>query len=119
MHADAPQDLPDRPDADGSPGPGGPLPPGSRVAVAGASGLIGSALTRSLRADGYEVVRLVRRAPGAADEVRWDPQEQKVDTAGLAGCAAVVNLAAAGVASRRWTRPVRSFAGCSRRKRRR
>lgn len=103
MDTDAPQELPDRPDADGSPGPGGPLPPGSRVAVAGASGLIGSALTRSLRADGYEVVRLVRRAPRAADEVRWDPERQKVDTAGLAGCAAVVNLAAAGVASRRWT----------------
>lgn len=40
-----------------------PLAPGSRVVIAGASGLIGSALTRSLSADGYEVVRLVRRAP--------------------------------------------------------
>ncbi|MGW0827618.1 TIGR01777 family oxidoreductase [Streptomyces sp. NPDC002845] len=76
---------------------------GSRVAIAGASGLIGSALARSLRADGYEVVRLVRRAPRSQDEVRWDPEAGRVDTAGLAGCAAVVNLAGAGVASRRWT----------------
>ncbi|WP_060879268.1 TIGR01777 family oxidoreductase, partial [Streptomyces scabiei] len=36
-------------------------------------------------------------------EVRWDPEAGQVDTAGLAGCAAVVNLAGAGVASRRWT----------------
>ncbi|MDO0932554.1 TIGR01777 family oxidoreductase [Streptomyces sp. DG2A-72] len=75
----------------------------SRIAVAGASGLIGSALVRSLTADGHEVVRLVRRAPRAKDEVRWDPETRRVDAAGLAGCDAVVNLAGAGVGSRRWT----------------
>ncbi|QTD98075.1 TIGR01777 family oxidoreductase [Streptomyces cyanogenus] len=75
----------------------------SRIAVAGASGLIGSALVRSLTAAGHEVVRLVRRAPRGADEVRWDPGRQYVDAAGLAGCDAVVNLAAAGVGDRRWT----------------
>jgi uncharacterized protein (TIGR01777 family) len=75
----------------------------SRVAIAGASGLIGSALTRSLIADGHEVVRLVRRAPRGTDELRWDPDGQRMDAGGLAGCAAVVNLAGAGVASRRWT----------------
>ncbi|WP_043733343.1 TIGR01777 family oxidoreductase [Streptomyces zinciresistens] len=75
----------------------------SRIAVAGSSGLIGSALVRSLAGDGHEVVRLVRRAPRAADEIRWDPERGYVDTAGLAGCAAVVNLAGANVGSRRWT----------------
>lgn len=75
----------------------------SRIAVAGASGLIGSALVRSLTADGHEVVRLVRRAPRARDEVHWDPEARRVDTAGLTGCDAVVNLAGAGVGSRRWT----------------
>lgn len=80
-----------------------PLAPGSRVVIAGASGLIGSALTRSLTADGHEVVRLVRRAPRARDEARWDPEGGRVDAGALAGCAAVVNLAGAGVASRRWT----------------
>ncbi|MGF0172099.1 TIGR01777 family oxidoreductase [Streptomyces sp. Marseille-Q5077] len=75
----------------------------SRIAVAGSSGLIGSALVRSLVADGHEVVRLVRRAPGSADEVRWDPERTYVDAAGLAGCDAVVNLAGANVGSRRWT----------------
>ncbi|MDQ0813845.1 uncharacterized protein (TIGR01777 family) [Streptomyces sp. B3I7] len=79
------------------------LPAGSRVALAGASGLIGSALARSLERDGHTVVRLVRRPPRGPGEVRWDPAEGRVDAAGLAGCAAVVNLAGAGVGAQRWT----------------
>ncbi|WP_369037853.1 MULTISPECIES: TIGR01777 family oxidoreductase [Streptomyces] len=75
----------------------------SRIVVAGASGLIGTALVRSLTADGHEVRRLVRRAPRTKDEVRWDPAGRTVDTAGLVGCDAVVNLAGAGVGDRRWT----------------
>ncbi|MDX3531513.1 NAD-dependent epimerase/dehydratase family protein, partial [Streptomyces sp. ID05-39B] len=74
-----------------------------RIAVAGASGLIGSALVRSLTADGHEVVRLVRHAPRSEAEVRWDPERGRVDAAGLAGCCAVVNLAGAGVGDHRWT----------------
>jgi uncharacterized protein len=73
-----------------------------RIAVAGASGLIGGALARSLAADGHQVVRLVRRAARDSDEVCWDPEGQYVDTAGLAGCHAVVNLAGAGLGDRRW-----------------
>ncbi|MFI1162978.1 TIGR01777 family oxidoreductase [Streptomyces sp. NPDC020801] len=75
----------------------------SRIAVAGASGLIGSALVRSLVADGHEVVRLVRRSARSGDEVCWDPGGQYVDAGGLAGCDAVVNLAGAGVGDHRWT----------------
>lgn len=78
-----------------------------RIAISGSTGLIGSALARSLRADGHDIVRLVRRGtradgPGPA-EVAWDPQRQYVDAGGLAGCDAVVHLAGAGIASRRWT----------------
>ncbi|MFI6347047.1 TIGR01777 family oxidoreductase [Streptomyces sp. NPDC050560] len=76
----------------------------SRVVIAGASGLIGSALTRSLTADGHEVVRLVRRPARGPDEVRWDPARQWIDEAGLAGCDAVVNLAGAGIADHYWTK---------------
>ncbi|MFI0087530.1 TIGR01777 family oxidoreductase [Streptomyces bobili] len=75
----------------------------TRIAVAGASGLIGSALVRSLTADGHEVVRLVRHAPRSEAEVRWDPERGRVDAAGLAGCSAVVNLAGAGVGDHRWS----------------
>lgn len=74
-----------------------------RIAVTGSSGLIGSALSRSLAADGHDVVRLVRRAPAGPAEVRWDPRRGTVDTAGLAGCEAVVHLAGAGIGDRRWS----------------
>ncbi|MGW7577603.1 TIGR01777 family oxidoreductase [Streptomyces sp. NPDC054765] len=74
-----------------------------RIAITGSTGLIGTALVRSLRADGHDVVRLVRHAPAAVGEVRWDPGRQEIDTAGLAGCAAVVHLAGAGVGDHRWT----------------
>ena len=74
-----------------------------RIAVTGASGLIGSALTASLAADGHEVVALVRHAPHGPGQVRWDPGAGTVDLKGLAGCEAVVHLAGAPVAARRWT----------------
>ncbi|MFJ8646530.1 TIGR01777 family oxidoreductase [Streptomyces sp. NPDC093546] len=74
-----------------------------RIAITGSTGLIGSALLRSLRADGHDVVRLVRRPARAGDEVEWDPRRQYVDAAGLVGCDAVVHLAGAGVGERRWT----------------
>ncbi|MDI3403126.1 TIGR01777 family oxidoreductase [Streptomyces cavernicola] len=74
-----------------------------RIAIAGASGLIGSALARSLVADGHRVVRLVRSRAEFPDEVEWVPEYQYVDVAGLAGCDAVVNLAGAGIGDHRWT----------------
>ncbi|WP_406341763.1 TIGR01777 family oxidoreductase [Streptomyces sp. NBC_01578] len=74
-----------------------------RIAVTGSTGLIGTALVRSLRADGHDVVRLVRRPARAGDEVEWDPKRGYVDGAGLVGCDAVVHLAGAGVGDHRWT----------------
>ncbi len=81
-----------------------------KVAVTGSSGLIGTALVVSLRADGHEVIRLVRRPPRAADEVRWDPRAADAGLIGsgapgsaLDGLGACVHLAGAGVADRRWT----------------
>ncbi|MFF4366060.1 TIGR01777 family oxidoreductase [Streptomyces sp. NPDC001594] len=74
-----------------------------RIAITGASGLIGQALLRSLHTDGHETVRFVRRAPAAPDEARWDPRAGYVDPVGLRGCDAVVHLAGAGVGDHRWT----------------
>lgn len=71
-----------------------------RVLISGASGLLGSALTRALRAAGHEPVALVRRAPRAG-EVQWDPN-QPLDPAKLADCDAVVHLAGKNIAGR-WT----------------
>lgn len=74
-----------------------------KIAVTGASGLIGTALVTRLHSAGHDVVRLVRRAPRARDEVRWDPAGGSVDLDGLAGVDAAVHLAGAGVGDRRWT----------------
>lgn len=74
-----------------------------RIAITGASGLIGRALVRSLHADGHDTVRFVRRAPAAPGEARWDPGSGFVDPDGLRGCDAVVHLAGAGVGDHRWT----------------
>ncbi len=74
-----------------------------RIAVTGASGLIGGALVPHLRAQGHEVLRLVRRPSGNADEVTWDPMGGTVDVRRLAGVDAVVHLAGAGVGDHRWT----------------
>jgi uncharacterized protein (TIGR01777 family) len=74
-----------------------------RIAVTGASGLIGSALTASLAGDGHDVVALVRRDPRGPGEARWDPEAGTVDLEALRGCGAVVHLAGAPVAARRWT----------------
>ena len=78
-----------------------------RIAVTGSTGLIGSALVRSLLDDGHQVVRLVRRAPAdrqdGSTEVRWNPPLRQIDRARLGGLDAAVNLAGAGVADRRWT----------------
>jgi len=75
-----------------------------KVAITGSSGLIGTALTASLRADGHEVVRLVRRTPRGADELRWDPRAADAGDPPLGGIDACVHLAGAGVGDHRWTR---------------
>ncbi|WP_114559754.1 TIGR01777 family oxidoreductase [Desertihabitans aurantiacus] len=73
-----------------------------RIAVGGSSGLIGQALVRALRHRGDEVVRLVRRPPREPGEREWDPGAGAISEAGLTDVDAVVNLAGAGIADRRW-----------------
>jgi uncharacterized protein (TIGR01777 family) len=75
------------------------------VAVTGASGLIGTALVRRLRADGHQVLRLRRSRPSEPDQTHWDPMTGEVDTDALAKADAVVHLAGKNLGDRlRWTR---------------
>ena len=101
-----------------------------KVAVTGSSGLIGTALVTSLRADGHQVVRLVRRPPRGSDEVRWDPRAADAGQAAfwrgglggsspqgssaLGGIDACVHLAGAGVGDHRWTRAYKAEIRASR-----
>lgn len=70
------------------------------VAVSGASGLVGTALTHFLTSGGHEVRPLVRRG---GDGIAWDPARGTLDAAALEGVDAVVHLAGAGIAEGRWT----------------
>ncbi|OLT28259.1 TIGR01777 family protein [Nocardiopsis sp. CNR-923] len=85
-----------------------------RVAITGASGLIGGALAASLLADGHSVIRLVRHAPRAErtarlEEAEWRPEQGRVDTVALHGADAIVHLAGAPIAHTPWTRRRRTL----------
>jgi uncharacterized protein len=74
-----------------------------KIAVSGASGLIGGALLPALRADGHEVLTLVRRTPRTVDEHRWDPQHRRIDPMLLADVDAVINLGGTPIRPRPFT----------------
>lgn len=74
------------------------------IAVTGASGLIGRALTRHLTDGGHRVLRLVRPgSSGGTDTAVWDPVAGTIDTASLEGIDGVVHLAGEGIAEKKWT----------------
>jgi uncharacterized protein len=73
------------------------------IAIAGSSGLIGSALVYALRATDRRVLRIVRRAPSNADEVFWNPDTGEFDSSALAGVDAVVNLCGINIGEKRWS----------------
>ena len=79
-----------------------------RIVIGGASGLIGTALGRSLETDGHDVARLVRRPARGAGEAEWDPLAGVLDPAVLSGADAVVNLSGASLGKLPWTAAYRS-----------
>lgn len=75
-----------------------------KIAVSGASGLVGTALQPLLKVKGHEVYRLVRNAPAnGASDISWNPDKGEIDAAKLEGMDAVVHLAGESVAEGRWT----------------
>ena len=66
--------------------------PKATVAIAGSSGLIGSALAAALRAAQHPVLRIVHRAPANSAELHWNPESGEFDSDALADVDAVVNL---------------------------
>lgn len=75
-----------------------------KIAIAGASGLIGIALVARLKSDGHEIIRLVRPPlPSTEDRIAWDPEMGVLNPDELNGVDAVINLAGENIASLRWT----------------
>lgn len=75
-----------------------------RLAVAGASGLIGRALCERLTAAGHVVIALVRRPPMGDDEAAWSPDRGIAEPARLGALDGVIHLAGENIAAGRWTR---------------
>jgi uncharacterized protein (TIGR01777 family) len=76
------------------------------VAITGATGMIGAALSQALRAGGHRVTGITRSQPGP-DQLQWSPGDQRIDASGLRGVDAVVHLAGEPIAAHRWTAPVK------------
>ena len=74
-----------------------------KILITGASGLIGQALTTSLKAAGHTPVAAVRREPRRNDEVQWNPKTGVMAASAFDGVDAVVHLAGAGIGDKRWT----------------
>lgn len=72
------------------------------VAITGASGLIGTAVTDALRADGHRVTGITRSDPGPG-ELQWSPTEGRMDPAGLRDVDAVLHLAGAKIGFADWS----------------
>ncbi len=75
----------------------------TRTLVTGASGFLGTALTRRLQRDGHDVIPLNRR-PRTPGDPSWDPSAGRLDPAVFAGVGAVVHLAGESIAGGPWTR---------------
>jgi len=75
-----------------------------RIAITGASGLIGAALVGHLKSEGHTVQRFVRRPVVAPDEIQWDPKTGYVDIEALRGVDAIIHLAGVGVGDKRWSK---------------
>jgi uncharacterized protein (TIGR01777 family) len=74
-----------------------------KILITGASGLIGRALSSTLKANGHTIVSAVRREPRRNDEVQWDPKSGTMAASAFDGVDAVVHLAGAGIGDKRWT----------------
>jgi uncharacterized protein (TIGR01777 family) len=86
-----------------------------RILITGASGLVGTALAASLRADGHSVGTFARpNFPASRDDVAWNPATGKMDAHVAEGANAVVNLAGASIGEGRWTEQRKSLLRTSR-----
>ena len=74
-----------------------------KVLISGGSGLVGTALTESLRSEGHTVALLVRPdGVASAGDIRWDPASGFINTNAMEGADAVVNLNGASIGGGRW-----------------
>ena len=74
-----------------------------KIAVTGASGVVGRALTQVLKDEGHDVYSMVRRPAASPTEMTWEPSTGHADTGRLSKMDAVVHLAGESIANKRWS----------------
>jgi uncharacterized protein (TIGR01777 family) len=74
--------------------------PRLRIAVTGASGVVGSHLEPFLTTGGHTVMRLVRGAAKSESEIAWNPATGSIDESKLQGVDAIIHLAGRNIAVR-------------------
>ena len=77
-----------------------------KIGITGSTGLIGTALIETLTAAGHQAVPFIRSKEAVNGSVRWSPKDRVVnqdDITAVGGVDAVVHLAGAGIADKRWT----------------
>lgn len=77
-----------------------------KILITGGSGLIGKVLTQSLQDAGHEVAILTRRldSKSTVTQYLWNPNRKEIDADALSGVEAIVHLAGANIAEKRWTK---------------
>ena len=73
------------------------------VLITGASGLIGTALSRSLKTAGHRVISAGRSGSDKGDDLRWDVERGFSSPERLEGLDAIVHLAGENISALRWT----------------
>ncbi|MBD8489708.1 TIGR01777 family protein [Echinicola sp. CAU 1574] len=74
------------------------------ILITGGSGLVGKELTKALESKGYQVAWLSRKpAHQSQKSFGWDVKKQEIDAEAIPWADAIIHLAGAGVAEKRWT----------------
>ena len=75
-----------------------------KVAISGASGMLGSALSKYLIDKNFTILKLVRRSVRSQNEIYWDPLKGTIEREKLEGIDAMVNFSGKNIGLGRWTK---------------
>lgn len=73
------------------------------ILITGGSGLVGKQITTLLEKKGHQVAWLSRSAQSGRKSFIWDIEKQEIDPKAIEWADAIIHLAGAGVAEKRWT----------------
>lgn len=73
-----------------------------KVIISGGTGLVGKHLSRLLLSKGYQV-NILCRSPAKRNEYKWNIEENYIDEKVFEDAFAIIHLAGAGIADKRWT----------------